>query len=793
MSSVTEESKNQTLLEAVRSSLLKAANYNPGEVEAPCVILWTDADGQWGPLVDRLRLIIPCLLTLGEYDEDNRIGPAIWLRCVIEPEVRKEHFPNLDWDDAIPVIYMPGVSRQDLSDAEECPDRLRPLVELQFRGRVWTQKSGRDWTIRAYLVNPDEGLSLDVARDQRTGHAMHRALSTLSKTSVAQLEGRRLEADDFDRLLIPDAPGALLSWMSAPDTTRANWTEPHWDAFCERCRREYGFDPESDGEITAAERLGERAGPWQLVWDRFVNSPHPYPGIAELLRSAEPGGQASLFDLDARRDAWPGENEKMEDKLREALKELPALSPSDARNRLRELEAEHGQRRDWVWQRLDMSPLATVLAHLVILADRTIYSFGGESPDAMARSYAEQGYLVDDAVVRALAGVQSQRDSSAVEGAVSALYLPWIDDAARHLQECINRDPLPDATNSPSIDGEPRECLLFVDGLRLDLGQRLVGLAEDRGIEGTLNWRWAATPTMTATAKYAVSPVAKDLVGGQPGTDFCPDIGESGKQITAERFRKLLSEKGYQVFDSKEVGDPTQDDARGWTESGEFDTLGHKMDIGLAPQVEYQLKLIAGRVQDLLSAGWETVRVVTDHGWLLVPGGLPKAHLPKYLTVTRGARCAAIRDTSNVDVPVSAWFWNSQERFAHPAGAHVFVAGNEYAHGGISLQECVIPVITFSGSGVAEEIAVSVESIHWVGFRCRVTVSPAIEGLSVDIRTKPSAADSSISSSRQIDEDGRAALMVADDSLEGTSASLVVFDEAGRILSREPVVVGEDI
>jgi len=155
-----------TLLELVRASLGHAARYNPGDVVAPAAVLWTDADGQWRPVVEKLRGMMPELLTLGEYDAATRTGPAIWLRCVIEPAVRSDlakEFPDLAWEggsgfqplgdgqrqDAaatIPVIYMPEVSRQTLRAVEECPDALRPLVELQYRGAVWTQKNGKDWS-----------------------------------------------------------------------------------------------------------------------------------------------------------------------------------------------------------------------------------------------------------------------------------------------------------------------------------------------------------------------------------------------------------------------------------------------------------------------------------------------------------------------------------------------------------------------------------------------------------------------------------------------------------------------
>ena len=169
----TTPQKPKTLLEAVRASLAHAARYNPGDVVAPAAVLWTDANGQWRPVVKQLRGLMPELLTLGEYEAETRTGPAIWLRCVIEPAVRAEKFPDLTWPaDRVPVIYMPGVSRQTLRAVAECPDALKPLVELQYRGTVWTQKNGNDWTVRAFLVNDAGGMGLDVAEDRMTLQSM---------------------------------------------------------------------------------------------------------------------------------------------------------------------------------------------------------------------------------------------------------------------------------------------------------------------------------------------------------------------------------------------------------------------------------------------------------------------------------------------------------------------------------------------------------------------------------------------------------------------------------------------
>ena len=72
----------------------------------------------------------------------------------------------------------------------------------------------------------------------------------------------------------------------------------------------------------------------------------------------------------------------------------------------------------------------------------------------------------------------------------------------------------------------------------------------------------------------------------------------------------------------------------------------------------------------------------------------------------------------------------------------------------------------------------------------RETVEPATEGLMADLRTKPNVANSSITEPKPLDSDGKAALLVADDSLEGTMASLVVVDSSGRVVSKQPTTVG---
>ncbi|HCF57339.1 MAG TPA: BREX-1 system phosphatase PglZ type B, partial [Myxococcales bacterium] len=192
------------LLDQLEKSFLHALRRGEGEAP-PAALLWADADKQWAALVARLQTALPHLFVLGTYDAAKRTGPAIWLRCVVDSVLKDVTLePGV-----VPILYLPGVARQSLRAGDECPRELQPLVELQYRGRVWHQKNGRDWTVEAFLVSED-GLQLDVAQDAKTREAAQRSLPLLAETPLDGLRGHRLEADDFDRLAVSDPTRDLL-------------------------------------------------------------------------------------------------------------------------------------------------------------------------------------------------------------------------------------------------------------------------------------------------------------------------------------------------------------------------------------------------------------------------------------------------------------------------------------------------------------------------------------------------------------------------------------------------------
>ncbi len=781
-SSINRKKKQAScLLDMLTASWVAVSRHHAGAEEKPVAILWADADEQWRPVVEKMRSRKAPLITLGAYDPDKWIGPAIWIKCVVDKTI-DIGLPK----DEIPIIYLPRVNRQMLRTATECPFNLEPLIELQYRGVVWTQRNGKDWTLEAFLVS-DEGLDLDVAKDEATRRSTYASLSVLAETPLSRLEGRRLEAEDFDRLMIGDQDRDMLEWMSDPDHVRPQWGDGRWHAFRSRCKDDFKFDPEADGVIVAAERMALRKQDvWKQLWARFSEAPTHYPGIEDLLIKAKPIGEL-LFDL----EPWPDENEKAENKLRIALQQLTGVTFDDARQRIQELENEHGRRREWVWAKLSRSPLAKALQDLSMLALKAM-PIRGASLDELAKNYSSTGCETDTALLNALTEGRSSQDKTAIYAAARALYYPWLLDTTENFQKFTVTAPLPTIKQHKDYQVAVGECVMFVDGLRFDLGQRLQALLDERGLKVSLGHSWAGVPTVTSSAKPASSPITSKI-GLSPALSetFSPLLSGAGQELTTVRFRKLLEEAGIQIIGEDEAGDPT---GKGWTEFGVIDKRGHDLGQDLAKQLIEQIEGAVERVMFLFESGWKSLRIITDHGWLLMPGGLPKTELPGYLVESRWSRCAVIKGQSKVSVPTAPWFWNPDIDIAVSPGISAFKVNEEYAHGGISIQECLTPILLVHPSKDMKRATATLKSVQWIGLRCRIKVvlSDTFE-VKVDIRSKANAPETSVVESiKGLDENGQVSLMVPDEDKIGTAVSVVVLDNAGNVLSREMTTIGGD-
>jgi len=253
---------------------------------------------------------MPELFQLGDYLPGKRIGPAIWLRCVISGAIEGTTIQA----DGTPILYLPGVTRQDLRAVESCSEQLKPLAELQFRGVIWSQVNAKDWTTLAFLKSSQGGLGLDVAQDSDAKQSMQLALYRLLDEDLSMLRGKHLDKDYFNTLLSGGDPVRdVLQWLDQGDGFRKARDENQWRGFAEICKSQLGFDPEKDGPLKAATLLTKRENNWDTVWGRFCEAPARYTALPSLLRKVPLPG---LFE---DKSPWPQCNETEEKNLRDSL------------------------------------------------------------------------------------------------------------------------------------------------------------------------------------------------------------------------------------------------------------------------------------------------------------------------------------------------------------------------------------------------------------------------------------------------------------------------------------------
>ncbi|MBP8182848.1 MAG: BREX-1 system phosphatase PglZ type B, partial [Rhodoferax sp.] len=633
------------LLTNLTETIRSAAKVNRSLMVPPVAILWTDADRIWESAIPQLAKQLSELFVLGDYAPADRQGPSIWLKCAVAGKLGTQ-LPG----GPVPILYLPGTSRADLRAIETCPRELQPLAELQYRGVFWSQANGKDWTVNAFLSAKKGGLGLDVAQDSATQEALKRVLAAgmLLDRQVEDLQGKQINAAWLDALLAPNPTRDVLAWLNDPAATQTKWAGARWAIFTSRCVKDFGFNPETDGALTAAEKLAEHQGAWANVWELYCESFASFKAIADLLAKLQPPPPKGLFDAPDQLAGYPRANEDGEAALRYALNACASMSAELARAKVLDADKEHGGRRDWLWSKMGCAPLVQGLQHLAELATLSKQTPVGTTLAQLAASYQESGWKVDQTAMRALAAVSSKADTDAIGAALRAMYIPWLEDSANRFQDLVKAEgglkQLAGATGA-TADGAPldRLCTVFVDGLRYDvamqLKERLAGLGKV-----TTSAMWTSMPSVTASGKPWASPVSQWVSGKKADEDFQPSVAADGKPLSTHNFRKLLADHGFQVLDKHENGDPS---GKAWVECGDLDHYGHAHGLRLARDMETQLDQIVERLVELDEAGWTRFRIVTDHGWLLVPGCLPKSELPMFEAETRWGRCAVLKDSSH--------------------------------------------------------------------------------------------------------------------------------------------------
>ncbi len=255
-------------------------------------------------------------------------------------------------------------------------------------------------------------------------------------------------------------------------------------------------------------------------------------------------------------------------------------------------------------------------------------------------------------------------------------------------------------------------CFLMVDALRYEMGVELKGLLENAE-ELSIRPAIAAIPTITpvgmaalmpgAETSFSVVPSSRDL-GGKVGNSIAGNLNER-KRIWQGRVPDVVD------LELDRVLSPSNSDLKRriagaplvLVRSVEIDSMGEGGNTFLARQVmDTAINNVARAVRRLAGLGISRFVISADHGHLFVHERDESKRIdkPGGEQVAMHRRCWAGRGgttpPATVRVSASQLGYDSDLDFVFPTNISVFKAGGDlaYYHGGLSMQELLIPVLS---------------------------------------------------------------------------------------------------
>lgn len=314
---------------------------------------------------------------------------------------------------------------------------------------------------------------------------------------------------------------------------------------------------------------------------------------------------------------------------------------------------------------------------------------------------------------------------------------------------------------APELAESRKVAYFLVDGLRYEMG---MDLAEALGVLGRARVEMAATvlPTTTACGMAALMPGADGsfaLVESSGG--LVPAVAGTALAGAADRRSLLAARYGDRVLDIT-LGDLLSMSTRRLrrqvgsadlvvVRTQDIDAMGEGYSLFHARKsmsdVIGELRSAASRLADL---GFRALVFASDHGHLLLPEILPGdvATAPPgewRLAKRRSLLGRSLSRAAGVMVLPAAQVGieGPVEELAVTTGVRTFQAGSGYFHEGLSLQECLVPMVTLRATptaaiGKGDQVSLTYRSDRFtssvIGLKLRLdsmlssTISVKLEG-----------------------------------------------------------------
>jgi hypothetical protein len=315
------------------------------------------------------------------------------------------------------------------------------------------------------------------------------------------------------------------------------------------------------------------------------------------------------------------------------------------------------------------------------------------------------GWWKLDKMALELATYDFEREAALITPAFYA-YDTYLDKVNRRLLEAVKkegwRQNLSSSWSHVAKMDKP-VAVFFTDALRFDLAKTLIDKLPVGVAESEVSWRYGVLPSITEVGMAALLPDAQLTLSFENAINV--SIGD--KSVTEKSDRvSYLKERGISVidFDSQDI--PQADVLVVMMRA--IDRLGEIVDIAPQNLIDIIEKL-SRKILKLREAGFRSVVLGADHGFLYLrkaPERIPcKGALVKW-------RFAVNTSAGNFVDKIDTLGINGDLLLGFPAGTSIFAVQGEapeFVHGGLSLQETVVPVVTLKLEQRKKKIKVNVE------------------------------------------------------------------------------------
>jgi hypothetical protein len=472
-----------------------------------------------------------------------------------------------------------------------------------------------------------------------------------------------------------------------------------------------------------------------------------YIGLASRVETALrlPELARGLTDLGSR-DTFPFEEKAY-------LSRLESLAKA---GNLTEAQKIVGQRRQSIWRYVPERALVWKLAERCIdfLAAAQVWSNRVESVPSTVRDFVqaytaadglwqtdrqqrlvEQGAAscAEDEEVAGLVGICRQRYTE-IAGTTQASFLKAVERQGWPPEGVLRQTQAFDRYVSPAVAERQKVVYFLVDSMRYEMG---------RDLGNTLELFGSVTVSSAATILPTTTPCA--MAALMPGADGVYSLVEDRGELAPAIAGKVLRNSGDRMeFIREAYGDRFREFPLGEMLSmtrkklqsaiGEADLVvvrTQEIDaLGEGPSLYLARKLMSDIIGDIRTAtdrlvemSFRTFVYVADHGHVLLPeiaaGSVAQQPPGDWKMKTR----RSLLGSSISRTPGVAIFGADHlgiigpvKEYAVPSGLTAFVAGTGYFHEGLSLQECVVPVVVLQARGTrptgtgAEEVEIRYRS-----------------------------------------------------------------------------------